>query len=244
MTTSLLGDSWYPLLKEEMEKEYFLKLKEQLITEYKNTRIYPSPQHIFKVFQLCKFEDVRCVLLLQDPYYTSGDDKVPHAHGIALSSKSKTTPYSLQIVLREVDRDVVKTKDYKEFKEAFPTNDLTPWVKQGVFLLNTVLTVRAGEVGSHGHLGWQQFTSKVLQMLWSDDKPKVFVALGSDASKALQPIIKGERRHYVLETGHPASGAHSKDRFSGINFASKINRWFKLRGLKEIEWSLRNGEEL
>lgn len=233
MNRQLLSDSWFDLLKEEMEREYFLKLKEQLVTEYKNTRIYPAPQDIFKVFQLCKFEDVRVVIIASDPY-PSGE----HACGIALSTYQKDTPYSLQMILREVDRDIVRTKDYKEFKEAFPNNDLTPWVKQGVFLLNTVLTVRAGEVGSHGHLGWQQFTSKVLQMLWSDGKPKVFVVLGADARKSLLFITKGEKTHLVIEGGHPASGAHGRDKFSGVGFPSKINRYFKLKDLPEINWKL------
>lgn len=216
-----------------MEKEYFLKLKELLIEEYKNYRIYPPPQDIFKVFQLCKFEDVRVIVIGSDPYHNG------HGDGISFSSKQKETPYSLQMVLREVDRDMVKTQNYQEFKEAFPNNDLTPWVKQGVFLLNTVLTVRAGEAGSHSHLGWQQFTGKVLQMLWEDTKPKIFCCFGSEASKALIPIVKGsEAKHLIIESGHPASGAHGKDRFSGVNFASKINRHFKLKDLPVINWRL------
>lgn len=232
MNQKLLFD-WYPLLKEEMEKDYFLKLKEQLTTEYKTTRVYPQPQNIFKVFQLCKFEDIRVIILASDPYPAGN-----HAHGIALSSLQKDTPYSLQMILREVDRDVVKTKDYSEFKEAFPNNDLTPWVKQGVFLLNTVLTVRANEVGSHGHLGWQQFTGKVLEMLWLDTKPKVFVILGKEAKDSLNKVTKGEKNHYIIEAGHPASGAHGRDKFSGVQFASKINRYFKLNNLPEINWCL------
>lgn len=234
MNQQLLGE-WYPILKDEMEKEYFKKLKDELRIEYRTTRCYPTPEDIFKVFQLCPPDKVKVVMLSQDPYPSQ------HAHGIAFSSNQRDTPYSLQIILREVDRDIVKTKNYREFKAAFPTNDLTSWVKQGVFLLNVNLTVRAGQPMSHNHIGWPEFTTKVIENLWLDATPKVFATLGAEAEKTLNPIAMKHittQNHYTLKVGHPASGAHGKDMYSGCNMFSKINRYFEQKGLPGIDWTL------
>lgn len=236
MNKQLIGEPWFDLLKDEFEKDYFKYLKEELRKEYTTNKCYPTPTDIFKVFQLCPPENVRVVMLSQDPYPSN------HAHGIAFSSQQKDTPFSLQKILREVDRDVVKTKDYKEFKQAFPTNDLSSWVKQGVFLLNVNLTVRAGQPMSHNHLGWRTFTEEILRMIWLDRAPKVFVLLGKEAReglyKAISVLSPQDYIHYIIEGGHPASGAHGRDKFSGCNFASKINRYFNLKGLPGIDWRL------
>ena len=210
-----------------------LQLRESLRQEYNYTTIRPSPGDIFRAFKLTPPDRVRVVIIGQDPYPFGN-----HADGLAFSSRDSETPYSLKILLREVDRDVVKTKTYQEFKRAFPTNDLAPWANQGVFLLNTVLTVRAGEVGSHGQLGWQQFTLHVLKLLHADAKPKVFLAFGTEANKLMQELWKTESTHQGYGAGHPASGAHGKDKFSGCSFASKTNIWFEKRGLQEINWRL------
>lgn len=236
MNQQLLGDSWYPLLKDEIEKEYFKKLKDELKKEYTTTKCYPSPQDIFKVFQLCPLENIRVVMISQDPYPSQ------HAHGLAFSSIQKDTPYSLQIIFRELDRDIIRTKNYKEFKEKFPSNDLTPWVKEGVFLLNTNLTVRAGIPMSHNHLGWTEFTTKVIELIIANTTPKVFVLMGAEAKKLVLPIVTRtvtqDTNHYIIETGHPASGGHGKDKYSGCSMFSKINKYFKTKGLKEVEWQL------
>lgn len=237
MNQQLLGDQWYPLLKDEIEKEYFKKLKDSLRQEYTTNKCYPSPTDIFKVFQLCPLEKVRVVMLSQDPYPSQ------HAHGLAFSSMQHDTPYSLQIILREVDRDIVRTENYKEFKEAFPTNNLTKWVQQGVFLLNVNLTVRAGIPMSHNNLGWQEFTTRVLELLIADKNPKVFVTLGAEANKTFisivtRTVVDESNNHYILEVGHPASGAHGKDKFSGCRIFSKINLYFLKNSLPLINWKL------
>lgn len=237
MNQQALGDSWYPLLKDEMEKDYFKKLKEELKREYTTSKCYPAPNEIFKVFQLCPLENVRVVMLSQDPYPSQ------HAHGLAFSSLQKDTPYSLQIIFRELDRDIIRTKNYKEFKEKFPSNDLTPWVERGVFLLNTNLTVRAGQPMSHNHLGWTEFTSKVIELIMTNATPKVFVLMGAEAKKLVLSIatrvVQDElANHYIIETGHPASGAHGKDKYSGCSMFSKVNRYFELKGLPGIDWRL------
>lgn len=210
-----------------------MSLKESLRQEYNTTTVRPAPGDIFRAFKLTPPDKVKVVVVGQDPYPFGG-----HADGLAFSSKESETPFSLKMVLREVDRDVVKTKNYQEFKRAFPTNDLSSWANQGVFLLNTVLTVRAGEVGSHGKLGWQQFTTHVLQLLYDDPTPKVFLAWGSEAVKILAPLFEVRTVHEGFIAGHPASGAHSKDKFSGCSFASKTNIWLTKRGIEEINWQL------
>ena len=238
MNVELLRQEWFELLKDELTKDYFIKLKEQLKFEYNNYKIHPKPMDIFNAFVKTPFSKVRVLLLLQDPYHNTGSDNIDHAHGLALSSLSKDTPYSLQRVLRELDRDLSKSTNYQEFKQAFPNNNLTPWANQGVMLLNCVLTVRANQPASHLHVGWQQFTSKVLELLYQDDKPKVFITLGSDATKAVSKFDK--TKHLFLESGHPASAAHGKDKFSGCNVFSKTNHYFYKKGLETINWRLNN----
>lgn len=143
------------------------------------------------------------------------------------------------MVFREVDRDVVKAKTYEEFKEAFPTNNLTSWSKQGVFLLNSALTVRAGLPNSHSEIGWQEFTYTVLKLLYNDERPKVFMSWGGEAH-AITDKLKtiGMHNHIILEAGHPASGSHGKDQFSGCNHFSKANHYLRKRGITEINWTL------
>lgn len=237
MNRQLIGDAWYEMVKDEFEKDYFVNLREELKKEYMENRCYPAPHDIFKVYQLCKPEDVRVVMLSQDPYPSQ------HAHGIAFSSLQNDTPYSLQIILREVDRDVIRTKNRTEFKQAFPTNSLINWVKQGVFPINVNLTVRSGSPMSHNHLGWQLFTKRVLEVLIVNTTPKVFITLGAEAVRTLLGVlvplqIDESTNHYIIETGHPASGAHGKDKFSGCSFASKTNRYFESKGLPGIDWKL------
>lgn len=232
MNKELLGDSWYQVLKEEMDKPYFQHLKEELRKEYSIAKVYPAPSLIFRAFQLTPFEEVKVILLGQDPYPFGSNT----ADGLAFSTGNEETPASLRYILREVDRDVIKTTTYEEYKQAFPTNKLDTWAKQGVFLLNTSLTVRAGLPQSHNHLGWDEFIRTVLIKLSLDDRPKVFVGWGSEAQKVLSYV--NTDKHLHLYSGHPASGTHGKDKFSGCNHFSKINYYFYRKGLPEINWKL------
>lgn len=228
----MLGDSWFPLLEEEINKPYFKQLKETLREEYQNYRVCPAPQDICKAFKLTPLDKVKCVALSQDPY------PFGQADGLAFSASNTTlTPYSLRMIFREVDRDVVRTKDLNGFREAFPDNNLAPWALQGVFLINTVLTVRAEQTNSHLELGWQTFTSKVLDLLYEDNTPKVFLGFGAEAQKSLRKYDWS--KHKLIEAGHPASGAHGKDKFSGCNFASKTNHWLTKQGVEPINWRLK-----
>lgn len=233
MNKEMMGESWFNQLQQELEQPYFQNIKEQLRNEYSTYKIYPKPIEIFKAFQLTPFEKTRVVILGQDPYPFGN-----HAHGLAFSSQQQDTPASLKVILREVDRDIVKTKTLEEFKKAFPTNDLTNWAKQGVLLLNTSLTVRAGEPLSHNHIEWNKFVTKVLQLLWLDKSPKVFVLWGKEAQNTLKNVITDETNHHkILTAGHPATASKGKDKFSGCNHFSKINYWFWRQNLPEINWT-------
>lgn len=222
-----------------MEKEYCLQLKEKLVKEYREHKVYPKPLDIFRAFELTPFEQVKVVILGQDPY-PFGE----HADGLAFSSKLPETPASLRVILKEVDRDVVRTKDHKEFEKAFPTNDLTSWAKQGVLLLNTSLTVRAGEVNSHRGM-WDQFIEKVIYLLWEQPRPKVFMLWGAEARETFNrghnPTQIGVEpgRHKALGAGHPATASKGRDLFSGSNHFSRANHYLEKQGIEPIEWRLK-----
>ena len=232
MNKQLIGDKWFEVLKEEFELQYFIDLKEKLKEEYSKYKIYPAPGNIFRAFLLTPPDKVRVVWCGQD-CYPNGD----HADGLAFSSQQEETPFSLQRILRECDRDVIKTTNYKEFKEAFPSNDLTSWAKKGVLLLNSALTVRAGEVGSHQHLGWDKFILATLKYINNKEDCIQFIAFGKEAANLIEQLEVKEQHRYIY-TGHPATGAHGKDLFSGCNIFSKINYHFWKKGLQEIDWKL------
>lgn len=237
MNQNLLGPSWYPRLKEEIEKPYFQELTKTLRQEYSQHKIYPKPDEIFKALQLAPFESVKVVMISQDPY------PFGQADGLAFSTTWEDTPFSLRMIFRELDRDVIRTKDYREYKNAFPTNSLINWAKEGVLLLNRVLTVRAEHTNSHKELGWQQFTNRVIRMLAEDKSPKAFVLWGAEARKGFIEAIQGvvvDTDHLVLESGHPASGSHGKDKYSGNGHFSKINHWLKKQSVTPIRWDLTN----
>lgn len=175
------------------------------------------------------------------PYPFEDSKKKPHANGVALSSYSTETPASLKAVFRELDRDILKTTNLEEFYKALPNSDLTPWCKEGVLLVNTCLTVRAGIVNSHSKLGWQTFVQATLQAILSEDKPRVIIALGKDAKTVLRNTLQVTAvppTTLILETGHPASASHGRDTFSGCNIFSKTNLFFLRNGLPLIEWKL------
>lgn len=171
--------------------------------------------------------------------YPFGAIDGPHAHGIAFSSPSSETPASLRTIFREIDRDILQTQDKKEFKAKFPTNNLGCWAKQGILLLNSCLTVRAGLPGSHKSLGWNWFLGSIIERLIPT--ASIFVTWGKEARDLL--ALTSFSRSYdpnkqlYLDAGHPATGAKGKDTFSGCNHFSKINRWLLSRNLEPIKWT-------
>ena len=148
------------------------------------------------------------------------------------------TPASLRMILREIDRDLLRTTTYESFKSYFPNNNLTPWAKQGVFLLNTILTVRAAQPNSHKGMGWELFTEEVLRILFNDPTPKVFLAWGKEASDQVKSLGINLHHHKLLFAGHPAAASHGVDKFSGCGHFSTTNHWFIKQGLPPINWTL------
>ncbi len=170
--------------------------------------------------------------MAQDPYPFND-----HADGLAFSSQKAETPPSLRYILRELDRDVFRTHTYEEYKSCVHHNNLECWAKQGILLINSCLSVRAGEPGSHKELGWQPFIGEALRLLNEDSKNKVFTLWGKDSQELFSKYC-GQSNHLILSTGHPASGTHGKDKFSGCGHFSKINQYFRKLKEPEIEWKI------
>jgi uracil-DNA glycosylase len=225
--------AWHPYLKEESNKEYFLKLRARITEEYKSYAIYPKPSDWFRAFELTVPSEVKVVIVGQDPYPNATAD------GLAFSTKDDKTPYSLRVIFREIDRDIYHTNDYEDYSKLFPHNRLDYWAKQGVLLINPILTVRANNPKSHEKLGWENFTSVPLAHLYNSSTPRVFMTWGAAAKEHLHTAIspyKWDCPHLFLEAGHPASGAHDKDKFSGCGHFSKANHFLKQRNIQPINW--------
>lgn len=220
-----LGNSWDEILKGEFEKSYYIKLREFLTNEYRTRPIYPDKYDIFNALKLTSYEDTKVVILGQDPYHGQGQ-----AHGLSFSVKPGVqTPPSLQNMYKELNDDL----------GCFIPNNgyLVPWSKQGVLLLNTVLTVRAGEANSHRKKGWENFTDEVIKKLNERDKPVIFLLWGNNAKEKIKLITNP--RHFILTTVHPSPLSASRG-FMGCKHFSKTNDILKNLGIKEINWQIPN----
>jgi uracil-DNA glycosylase len=218
----LLGESWYTLLQEDWESDYFHDIMTKVEVEYgRGYKVFPQPTEVFNAFKACKPEDIKVVWLGQDPYPTPGD-----AHGLSFSSLNKRVPASLRVIYKELSTDV------GTFKEGA---NLTPWAEQGVFLLNRILTVIEGSPLSHRHLGWQEFTGNVMKKLSATYPHLVFVFLGKTAQEC-ENYVTGD--HLILNLPHPAAEAYSggKAGFYGCKMFSKINEYLELNGKSKINW--------
>ena len=181
--------------------------------------IYPAPTQIFRVFKL-PLEKIKVVILGQDPYHTPGV-----ADGLAFSVQTTKLAPSLRNILKEVKSDIGQT--------IIQNGDLTPWLEQGVFLLNNVLTVEKGHAGSHRQIGWEQITEDCIKMLSTKLPHAAFILWGSDAQAKVKFIDSS--RHLVLQSAHPSPlSAHNG--FFGSKPFSKTNEYLKSKGLKEIKW--------
>ena len=223
----LIKTDWSNLLNQEFEKEYFKNIFSFLKKQKEEGKIiYPPESDIFNVFNLCSYNKVKVLVIGQDPYFTTGT-----AHGLAFSTLQDKCPPSLQNIYKEITTDIGDIKHY--------TNDLTYWVKQGVFLLNTSLTVEKGKPGSHSKIGWQFFTEKVLQLLNDKDKPIVFILWGNHA-KQYKHLITNDK-HLILEASHPSpfSAYHG---FFGCKHFSQCNQFLMKYYGKKIDWSFQKYE--
>lgn len=220
-----LPASWRTPLKDEVKKPYFLALEKFVEAEQKSHEIYPPAADIFAALELTPYEDVSVLLLGQDPYPGKGQ-----AHGLSFSVRPGVKiPGSLANVYKELRDDV-------GFE--VPNNGhLAPWARQGVLLLNAVLTVRAGEPNSHKGKGWETFTDAVIRKVNEKTEPVVFVLWGKYAQKKVALIDAG--RHTVVQCAHPSplSASHG---FFGCRPFSAVNRALKAAGRPEIAWQLPN----
>ena len=213
--------SWKPFLEDEFKKKYMEEIKTFLINCSKNNEvIYPHPIDIFRSLELTTFDNVKVVILGQDPYHGQNQ-----AHGLAFSVKENVPkPPSLKNIIKEISEDLKIEKR--------SSGDLTNWAKQGVLLLNTCLTVSPGRPGSHSHLGWQEFTDSVIKAVDTKDRI-VFILWGSYARKKKE--LLSNNKNLILEAPHPSPlSAHRG--FFGCKHFSKTNQFLHKHEIKDIDW--------
>lgn len=218
------GNEWDELLKDEFEKDYYIKLRQTLINEYKTQQIFPNMYDIYNAMKLTSYNDVKCVIIGQDPYHGEGQ-----AHGLSFSvKKGVAPPPSLVNIFKEIREDTgIDNLDRH--------GELTKWAESGVLLLNSVLTVRAHKPKSHHGIGWENFTTDVIKLLNQREKPMVFMLWGGDA-KAKQKFITNPA-HLVLKSAHP-SPLSAYNGFFGCKHFSQANEFLRAVGLGEIDWSI------
>lgn len=218
-----IENKWYEVLKTEFESPYFANIKSFLIEEKRQHIVYPPSKLIFNAFNLTPFDDVKVVILGQDPYHNVGQ-----AHGLAFSVPDGIQkPPSLQNIFKELKNDL--SIDIPS------TGNLEKWTKEGVLLLNASLTVRANMAASHAKIGWQQFTDAAIKAL-SDKKENLVFILWGNYAIAKEKLID-EKRHLILKTVHPSPLSASRG-FFGCHHFSKTNEYLIDKGIKPIEWKL------
>ena len=219
----MIGNDWDLALADEFEKDYFLKIIDFINEEYDSKTVYPLYEDIFNAFKFTPLGNVKVVILGQDPYHEEGQ-----AHGLAFSTPDgRSIPRSLKNIFKEINA---------EYSYPIPESGcLEKWAKEGVFLLNTVLTVVEGEANSHSKCGWQTFTDNVIRILNCQSQPIVFMLWGKQAEKKKELITNPN--HLVLITSHP-SPFSARRGFLGCNHFKMANEFLKKNNLKEIDWKL------
>ena len=216
----MFNNSWDKILEEEMNKEYFLNIKNFIKEERTKKIIFPSKEDLFKAFKLTEFDKIKVVIIGQDPYHGENE-----AMGLCFSvRKGITMPPSLRNIFKELEDDLgIKRTD----------TDLTDWANQGIFLLNTVLTVEKDKANSHKDIGWQEYTDFVIKEI-NDKKDNVkFVLWGGQAQKKKSLITN--KSHYIIESAHPSPLSVYRGFFGSKPF-SKINNYLKSKGIQEIRF--------
>lgn len=216
-----IGNDWDEILADEWAKPYYRQLRQFLKAEYTTRKIYPHMNDIFNALKYTSFENTKVVIIGQDPYHGEGQ-----AHGLCFSVKQGVMPPpSLKNIFKELQADVGKTP---------PSHgELTEWAKQGVLLLNNVLTVREGMPASHKGAGWEIFTDRVISEINKKETPVVFLLWGAHAQKKAEIITNPI--HYKLATVHPSPLSASRG-FFGCKHFSKTNEILRANGLEEIVW--------
>lgn len=218
-----IGNSWDELLAADFQSENYKQLRQFLKKEYATQTIYPDMYHIFNALQSTAYEDVKAVILGQDPYHGPSQ-----AHGLCFSVQDGIQPPpSLQNIFKELNSDIGF--------EIPQSGCLTKWTEQGVLLLNTVLTVRQGCPNSHKGKGWEKITDRIIELLSLRDKPMVFLLWGGNA-RSKKPLIDASK-HLILETVHP-SPLSAYNGFFGCKHFSRANAFLEQNGISPIDWQL------
>lgn len=221
----ILNDSWWQQLKDEFNKPYYQELREMLKREYAEHTVYPEPNDIYNALHYTSYENVKVVILGQDPYHGPGQ-----AHGLSFSVQPGVNPPpSLKNIFIELQNDIGAD---------IPNHgSLVSWAKQGVLLLNTVLTVRRGQANSHKEKGWEQLTDSIIDVLNKRDKPVVFILWGRHAQMKKERIDTS--KHFIIQSPHP-SPFSARNGFFGSRPFSRANQYLEQIGDEPIDWSLPN----
>ena len=220
-----IGNDWDIILADQWDRVYYQNLRKKLITEYRNYTVYPDMYDIFNSLKSVAYEDVKVVILGQDPYHGPGQ-----AHGYAFSvQKGIKTPPSLQNIYKEMHDDI---------GTYIPNNGyLIKWANQGVLLLNTSLTVRAHQANSHQKIGWEILTDNIIKKLNEREKPVVFILWGRNAQSKERFITNPN--HYIIKSTHPSPLSAHRGFFGSRPF-SKTNDFLKASGQETIDWQIEN----
>ena len=218
-----IEESWKKLMSEEFNAEYFASLKEFLVNEKKQYKIYPEGSRIFEAFNRTPVSKVRVVIIGQDPYHGDGQ-----AHGLCFSvQKGVKLPPSLRNIYKELNSDIgINTPAH---------GDLSKWADNGILLINSILTVRANQASSHKKKGWENFTDAVIKNISNHQKNCVFILWGNFAQQKKKLI--DEKKHLIIESVHP-SPLSAYGGFFGSQPFSKTNNWLISKGIKPIDWSI------
>mgnify|MGYP001111406803 CR=1 FL=1 len=218
-----IGNDWDEVLKDLFKSENYLKIREFLKKEYSEHVVYPSPYDIFNAFKLTPYSSVKAVILGQDPYHEPGQ-----AHGLCFSVKPDVeVPPSLVNIYQELHDDLGCK---------IPNNGyLVKWAKQGVLMLNTVLTVRAHQANSHRGIGWEQFTDAVIRAVNAQDRPIVFLLWGRPAQ--MKKSMLNNPKHLILEAPHPSPLSAYRG-FFGCKHFSQTNAFLEKNGIEPIDWQI------
>lgn len=216
----MIGNSWDDILKDEFKKDYFKDLVKFLNLENKTKTIFPKSEDLFRALKLTDYKDVNVVILGQDPYHGEKE-----ANGLCFSvNHGVQTPPSLQNIFKELKNDLNITRT---------DTDLSDWAKQGILLLNTVLTVEKDKAFSHRGKGWEIFTDKIIEKLNEKEDPIVFVLWGNAAKS--KKVLLTNKKHMIVESAHPSPLSYNKG-FKDSRPFSKINNLLRSVNKKEIKW--------
>lgn len=217
-----IHESWKPYLQEEFNKPYFKELTRFVKEEYQNNTCYPPGKEIFNAFELCPFDQVKVVIIGQDPYHGPNQ-----AHGLCFSVNDGIPhPPSLINIFKEIETDL---------GIPYPkSGNLVRWAQQGVLLLNATLTVRAHNAGSHQNKGWEQFTNSVIKCVSQEKSNVVFLLWGGYAKQKMKLV--DTKKHFVLTSGHPSPLSANRGYWFGNKQFSKTNSLLEQAGLQPIVW--------